>query len=144
MKRRDFLNKVAIGTVSGAGVISVAAILTEIMPPETESYRLLNLGYIDDYPLNDFSFIPEKKIYLQRTRQHLRAISGVCTHLGCTVSKSEKGFQCPCHGSEYDKLGQPISGPASRELDRYRINLSKEGEIIVDLNELVNDDFQLG
>jgi len=143
MRRRKFLNKLAITAVSGAGALSLAAALGEILPPETQRYSLLKLGHVDDYPLNDFSFIPEKKLYLQRTRTHLRALSGVCTHLGCTISKSENGFQCPCHGSQYDKLGRPLSGPASRELDQFRIELSSQGEIIVNLSELVNDDYSL-
>jgi len=143
MKRRNFLNKLAITAVSGAGVATLTAVLGEILPPEAQQYRLLKLGHVDDFPLNDFSFIAEKKLYLQRTRTHLRALSAVCTHLGCTISKSENGFQCPCHGSQYDQLGRPLSGPALRDLDRYKINLTNQDEIIVNLGELVTKDFQL-
>jgi cytochrome b6-f complex iron-sulfur subunit len=143
MKRRNFLNKLAITAVSGAGVVTLTAVLGEIMPPEAQHYSLFNLGHVDDYPLNDFSFIAEKKIYLQRTRTHLRVLSAVCTHLGCTIRKAEDGFQCPCHGSQYDQLGHPLSGPALRKLDRYKISLNKQDEIIVNLSELVDRDFPL-
>ena len=143
MKRRNFLNRLAVTAVGSAGLVTMTAVLGEILPPEAQHYRLLKLGRLDDYPLNDFSFIAESKLYLQRTRTHLRVLSGVCTHLGCTVLKSEKGFQCPCHGSQFDPLGRPLSGPALRELDRYQISMNNQGEIFVDLNELADKDFPL-
>lgn len=41
-------------------------------------------------------------------------INAVCTHLGCIVpwNTVEKKFTCPCHGSQYDKEGRVIGGPA--------------------------------
>ncbi len=144
MKRREFLNKFAIGTATGAGVVTIAATIGEILPPPTESYSIIKLGRIDDFPLNDFTFVPGKKIYLYRTRQYLRAISGVCTHLGCTINKSDKGFQCPCHGSHFDKLGNPYSGPAARPLDRYQVLLNDQGHITVNLSQTVEQDLEIG
>jgi cytochrome b6-f complex iron-sulfur subunit len=143
MKRRVFLNKVAIGTVSGAGAISLAAIVTEILPPDSESFSLHKIGHIDDYPLNEFSFIPEKKIYLYRNRLQVRVLSAVCTHLGCTINKSKQGFDCPCHGSHYDETGKACSGPASRSLDRLEVDVNKQGLITVNLSQYVTEDFQL-
>jgi cytochrome b6-f complex iron-sulfur subunit len=144
MKRREFLNKIAIGSVTGAGVITAAATIGEILPPPTASYNKIKLGRMDDFPLNDFTFIPKKKIYIYRTRQNIRAISGVCTHLGCTINKSEKGFKCPCHGSHFDKLGTPYSGPASRPLDRYKVSLDNRGQITVNLGQTIDMDLEIG
>jgi cytochrome b6-f complex iron-sulfur subunit len=143
MKRRDFLNKIAITTAGGAGLVTIVAGISTVMPPATESYNLIKVGHLDDYPLNEFSFIPDKKIYLFRTRRDLRVLSAVCTHLGCTVNKSEQGFDCPCHGSYFDKTGKACAGPASRSLDRLQVAVSEEGLITVNLKQIVQSDFEL-
>jgi cytochrome b6-f complex iron-sulfur subunit len=143
MKRRDFINKMAIGTASGVGAVGIAAVITEILPPETESFSLIKIGHIDDFPINEFSFIPENKIYLFRGRRQIRVLSGVCTHLGCTIKNTEQGFDCPCHGSHFDKTGKACSGPASRSLDRLNVEVNKQGFITVNLNKFVIEDYLL-
>ncbi len=45
--------------------------------------------------------------------------SAVCPHLGCIVSWNslEKTWDCPCHGSSYDRYGRVIIGPANSDLE---------------------------
>lgn len=48
-----------------------------------------------------------------------RAVSAVCTHMGCIVrwNGAERSWDCPCHGSRFDAAGRVLDGPASRNLE---------------------------
>ena len=58
----------------------------------------------------------------------------VCTHLGCTPNwlSGEQKFKCPCHGSGFRKTGINFEGPAPRPLERFRVTLADDGQILVD------------
>jgi nucleotide-binding universal stress UspA family protein/nitrite reductase/ring-hydroxylating ferredoxin subunit len=47
------------------------------------------------------------------------ACSARCTHMGCMVgwNDAEKSWDCPCHGSRYDRFGHVIKGPARADLE---------------------------
>ena len=49
----------------------------------------------------------------------LRAVSAICTHLGCVVNfnAAERSWDCPCHGSRFDLDGSVLNGPAVRGLE---------------------------
>lgn len=55
-----------------------------------------------------------------------------CVHLGCRVPwcAPSQGFECPCHGSKYDGVGEYFAGPAPRNLDRFVVELNGDRLII--------------
>jgi Rieske Fe-S protein len=50
----------------------------------------------------------------------LHECSAVCPHLGCIVqwNPAESSWDCPCHGSRFNKMGEPINGPANSALGK--------------------------
>jgi cytochrome b6-f complex iron-sulfur subunit len=67
-------------------------------------------------------------------RDVIYALQTYCTHLGCppTWLAGEQKFKCPCHGSGFYKDGVNFEGPAPRPLERYKIALADDGQIVVD------------
>jgi glycine/D-amino acid oxidase-like deaminating enzyme/nitrite reductase/ring-hydroxylating ferredoxin subunit len=49
---------------------------------------------------------------------HVHECSAVCPHLGCVVhwNDAEKTWDCPCHGSRFDRFGSVLNGPAITDL----------------------------
>ena len=68
-----------------------------------------------------------KKVYSPITyagmEQGFVALYQRCVHLGCRVPwcQSSQWFECPCHGSKYNRVGEKKAGPAPRGLDRFAI-----------------------
>lgn len=46
------------------------------------------------------------------------AFDARCTHMGCTVLRTDDGFRCPCHGGRFDRAGNPTAGPPKAPLRR--------------------------
>ncbi len=60
-----------------------------------------------------------------------------CPHLGCGVPwcQSSQWFECPCHGSRYNRYGEWTGGPAPRGLDRFVSFINDDGRFIVNFGE---------
>jgi cytochrome b6-f complex iron-sulfur subunit len=56
-----------------------------------------------------------------------------CPHLGCRVPecKSSQWFECPCHGSQYNRVGEKKGGPAPRGMDRFGVSIAN-GVLTID------------
>lgn len=77
----------------------------------------------DQPPLN----VPEGRFWVSNVPDEgLVVLYGVCTHLGCLPKwvANNNRFECPCHGSKYQKDGHYIEGPAPRSLDRFPTTLT--------------------
>jgi cytochrome b6-f complex iron-sulfur subunit len=138
--RRTFLSRLAIGALSSAGMLSLFSALHIPIPGVLRETSRFKVGFAQQFPVNAFTFLPERKLYIFRDRVGIKALSGICTHLGCTVNKSTEGFICPCHGSRYDLEGAVFHGPAQRNLEWYKVEQSSEGQLLVDTNKKVNAD----
>ncbi|HEX7276303.1 MAG TPA: Rieske 2Fe-2S domain-containing protein [Acidimicrobiales bacterium] len=56
-----------------------------------------------------------------------------CPHLGCRVPwcRTSQWFECPCHGSQYNRVGEKKGGPAPRGMDRFTVSVDG-GVVVVD------------
>jgi len=75
------------------------------------------LGYSSGNPFCEL----KKKIAVIKEGPNVFALSLTCTHLGCMVNTTSKGFACPCHGSVFNTRGEVIRGPADRPLKRLAV-----------------------
>jgi cytochrome b6-f complex iron-sulfur subunit len=66
--------------------------------------------------------------------QGLIAMYQKCPHLGCRVPSctSSQWFECPCHGSQYNRVGEKKAGPAPRGMDHFALIIGANGDVVVD------------
>jgi cytochrome b6-f complex iron-sulfur subunit len=80
------------------------------------------------------TFGKTKVIVTQDGAGEFRAVSGICTHLGCSVRfepNGQEGFlACNCHDSRFSVRGERLSGPATQPLEEYRVE-TRGGRLIV-------------
>lgn len=69
----------------------------------------------------------------------LMALFQRCVHLGCRVPwcASSIGFECPCHGSKYNSIGEYFAGPAPRNLDRFVVEIRDGDRFIIRTGDIV-------
>lgn len=95
-------------------------------------------GFPDDYLIGEVSekYKDEFRVWIIREVDGFYALSAICTHLGCTPRwlVPENKFKCPCHGSGFRRTGINFEGPAPRPLERLKIAIAPDGQILVDRN----------
>ena len=140
LNSRKFLNRLAFSLLGGTGLLTLLGSLTLPFPRVfKESFRF-KVGRVIDFPVNTFTFIPEKNVFILRQRKSIQALSATCTHLGCVVQSDQQGFLCPCHGSRYDREGNVQCGPAPRSLDWLKVTIAPDGQIVVNMHQKVKSD----
>lgn len=145
MRRRDFVLLVGawfttLSSLLAATAAGVRGLLPNLLYEPDRRYRA---GKPDDYADGAVAFLDDVRVFLVRRGNSFRAISAVCTHLGCTVGPDAgrpNGFRCPCHGSVFDKDGKVIGGPAPRPLDCFPVTLARDGRLVVDRGRVVGPD----
>lgn len=133
MTREDFLKAAA-----GAAAFVVSSHLSALLEGCAPSAHIVqaqvthNSVIIPRPGLPDFG-VPDTyvKVYVESSPNpflvfaqydgELIAVHSTCSHSGCEVQKLRNGFECPCHGSEYDLRGLVVHGPAPDPLDVYPV-----------------------
>ncbi len=133
VSRRDFLGLASIGAVILSLLTFFAGIFrmtkADVHYEESKKFKI---GKPENFPMGTIKKLEDKRVHIFSDESGFHAITSVCTHLGCLVALSDKGFQCPCHGSKYDRDGRVIAGPAPRNLPWLEISESEDGSLVVD------------
>lgn len=163
--RRQFLNRSIVGlmsfSISTFGVASIA-FLYGGGGSEGFGSRIV-VGKVSDVEAridgaNGFLYLPEGRMWVTRyppasiskaeeaysgpelngMRAGLVALFQKCPHLGCRVPQCETSqwFECPCHGSQYNRVGEKKGGPAPRGMDRFATEVN-DGVFIVDTGTVI-------
>jgi cytochrome b6-f complex iron-sulfur subunit len=123
---------VACGVAAGGA----AALTTDFLAPRVlfEPPTRFALGPPDGVGVGEVITQEAFQAYVIRRADGFRALSSVCTHLGCITryQPGEEVIACPCHGSRFDLDGEVLAGPAPRALRWLEMGLSSRGEIEVD------------
>ena len=157
VNRRQFFTR-ALGITFGAFLgLNAISYLAFLWPRLSGGFGSdIDVGAVADLQteviLNDGSilpkFVPEARAYIVPFAESdisrsqfegmpvvvggLSAIFQRCVHLGCRVPwcETSQGFECPCHGSKYNYVGEYEAGPAPRNLDRFEV-FEESGRFIV-------------
>ncbi len=136
--RRRFLLKAAWSGIAAVLLASAAAFARFFYPRVLfEPPTRVKVGKPSEFLPGtvDTRFKDKHGVWIVRNEgNRIIAISTVCTHLGCTPNwiESRNKFKCPCHGSGFLRNGVNVEGPAPRPLDRYKIALGDDEQILID------------
>ncbi|MEE9297547.1 MAG: Rieske 2Fe-2S domain-containing protein [Acidimicrobiia bacterium] len=145
MNRRDFLDR---GWKAGIVMIGAAGVWTswDVLRPLPGS----GLGGVvktvtpSEVPSDSPVYIRAAQTYLTRIDDEIVALWQRCPHLGCRVPWCESSgeFQCPCHGSRFNRAGEVRSGPSPRGMDRFKVTVVDD---IVEVDTgTITEGFRLG
>jgi len=141
VSRRRFVGALGaawgIFTLAAAGAIGAA---TRFLFPNVlyEPPQEFKAGFPSEFTVDavDTRYKASHGVWIVRESTGFYVLSTVCTHLGCTPNwlQADEKFKCPCHGSGFIKSGVNVEGPAPRPLERYKITMAADGQLLIDKN----------
>src|SRR5690606_11624774 len=166
VSRRQFFNRANVTLMSaGIGTFSAASFVAFLWPTATGGFGgKVSVGRYDDVIAgiragNGFFYAPEARAWvteyptealpkaeavyqdalLPGMQRGLIASWQKCPHLGCRVPEctSSQWFECGCHGSQYNRVGEKKAGPAPRGLDHFPLEFSPANEVTIDTGNVV-------
>jgi cytochrome b6-f complex iron-sulfur subunit len=164
--RRQFFNRSIVGFMAlGSGAFG-ASIIAFLWPQPTEGFgAAINLGSVDEVKQavrdgGGFFYVPEGRMWvteyptsavpqaenaysdseLNGMRAGLIALWQTCPHLGCRVPQClpSQWFECGCHGSKYNRVGEYKEGPAPRGMDRFAMSVDANNNFVVDTGTIIS------
>lgn len=132
--RRDMLGKAAAWTAGGASLMALFGLArlpkAAVLPSPSKKFEVT----LPESLAPGVPYLPEGRTValLKTAAGEVVAISIVCTHLGCLVKPTDRGFDCPCHGSAFGPLGQLARGPAPKGLPWLAVTPAGSGVYLVD------------
>ena len=145
LDRKSFLNWLTIGWLAFAAATGgfFTAMIRFLFPNVLfEPPQSFKIGFPNDFESGkvDLRFKKSHSVWIVKDDEKIIALSTVCTHLGCTPNwlETDRKFKCPCHGGGFRSSGINFEGPAPRPLERYRIVLANDGQILVDKTKKFN------
>jgi cytochrome b6-f complex iron-sulfur subunit len=133
-----FGGKVTIGTLDDIKTQNSSLPISEGFPayfPDARAFIIL-------YDPARQAFSPGTDTTGDGKSLNVRALYQRCPHLGCKPNPCLKNFwfECPCHGSRYDRLGIKAAGtqygPAPRSMDRFSATVGGDGVLQVDTGKI--------
>ncbi len=159
--RRTFFETIGLGGLFfgliGFGYETLRSLVPNVLEEPSNKFKIGLPSFLSD----GMTFIEDKRLYIFKEGKSFYAISGACTHLGCTVKYTKLNqpkqveisgektdikfeFHCPCHGSKFYADGTNYAGPAPKPLRWYKLDLSPDdGQLVVNMNEEVEQNFRL-
>jgi cytochrome b6-f complex iron-sulfur subunit len=139
--RREFLASVAASVGIAFGLGALAFRFLEYLYPVVPPIKWIEVpaGKLSEIPPDGVRFVslPEGPVLLERAGGEIRALSAICTHLGCIVQWHPKArkFICPCHHGTYNFDGAVLSGPPPRPLVKLQAQ-TRGQEVFVRMKSL--------
>ena len=166
VSRRKFFNRAIITLMSaGIGTFAAASFVGFLWPFKTGGFGgKVAVGKLDDIKAgitagSGFFYVPEARTWITTyptdalpkaeavydelilvgMRSGIVALYQKCPHLGCRVPDcvSSQWFECPCHGSQYNRVGEKKAGPAPRGMDRFPVTIAPNGDVTIDTGVVV-------
>lgn len=126
------------GSVISVG--NVGDVITQIRDNNGFLYKPEGRMWLTEYPTGALE--KARNVYspaeLAGMEEGVVALYQKCVHLGCRVPEcvTSQWFECPCHGSQYNQVGEKKGGPAPRGLDRFAMSVSG-GVLSVDTGTII-------
>lgn len=139
MDRRKFLNWTWKALAAGLAVDAGWTTYDILTPRPAGGFGgVVEAGAEGAFPEGEVRYFPGGRFYVTRVQDQLLALYQKCTHLGCRVPFCETSgrFECPCHGSVFNRRGEYLEGPAPRGMDSFPVRV-EGGKVLVDTGTIL-------